>query len=345
LDIKDFSFDLPTELIAQYPLAERDQSRMMVVWRKTGKRQHRFFHELPEILGPECFLVLNSTKVFPARLRAHRTNKAEQIEILLAREMEPGSWLALVKPGRKAPVGQVLEMGHLSAQVCEVHESGSRILHFDQKENLMSEFEKIGETPLPPYILRGSREDLAGDKTRYQTIYANMPGSVAAPTAGLHFTDRTFRQLQERGIGKCEILLHVGYGTFQPVRCNEIENHRMEPEYFEVNDATASFIMEEKLKGGRLIAVGTTTTRVLEYLALSGRFPEGGSAGLCNLFIYPGFCFQMLDGLLTNFHLPCSTLFMLVCAFAERELMLDCYKEAIAEGYRFFSYGDCMLLL
>jgi S-adenosylmethionine:tRNA ribosyltransferase-isomerase len=345
LNIKDFSFELPPELIAQHPLDERDQSRMMVVWRKTGKREHRLFRELPDMLEPDCFLVLNNTRVFPARLRAHRNGKSEQIEILLAREIQHGLWQALVKPGRKAPIGQVLEMGHLRAQVVELQESGIRIMRFDQNNDLMSEFEKIGETPLPPYIHRKRREDLGGDKARYQTIYAGTPGSVAAPTAGLHFTERVFRGLEGKGIGRCEILLHVGYGTFQPVRCSQIENHRMEPEYFEVSDEAAAFISGEKLKGRRLIAVGTTTTRVLEYLALSGTFPESKTTGWCDLFIYPGFHFHMLDGLLTNFHLPHSSLFMLVCAFSDRELMLDCYKEAIAEGYRFFSYGDCMLLL
>jgi len=345
LNIKDFSFELPEELIAQYPLAERDQSRMMVVWRKTGKREHRLFMELPDILGSEHFLVLNNTRVFPARLRANRMGKAEQIEILLAREMEPGLWLALAKPGRKAPIGQVLKIGHLQAQVVDVHESGSRTLRFNQENGLLSEFEKIGETPLPPYIHRKRKEDSAGDKERYQTVYAGAPGSVAAPTAGLHFTERIFRHLEGRGIGKCEILLHVGYGTFQPVRCNRIENHRMEPEYFEVSEEAAAYISREKIEGRHLIAVGTTTTRVLEYLALNGSFPKSKASGWCNLFIYPGFHFQILDGLLTNFHLPRSSLFMLVCAFSDREFMLDCYKEAIAEGYRFFSYGDCMLLL
>jgi S-adenosylmethionine:tRNA ribosyltransferase-isomerase len=318
---------------------------MMVVWRKTGKREHRLFRELPDILKPDCFLVLNNTRVFPARLRARRSGKAEQIEILLVREMEPGSWLALVKPGRKAPMGQALEIKHLRARVAEVHPSGSRILHFDQTNDLLSEFAKIGETPLPPYIHRTRREDSDRDKSRYQTIYAGVPGSVAAPTAGLHFTEKIFRGLEEKGIGKCEILLHVGYGTFQPVRCSEIENHRMEPEYFEVSDSAAVFISGEKLRGRRLVAVGTTTTRVLEYLALNGTFPEGQARGWCDLFIYPGFHFHMLDGLLTNFHLPRSSLFMLACAFAGRDLMLDCYREAIAESYRFFSYGDCMLLL
>jgi S-adenosylmethionine:tRNA ribosyltransferase-isomerase len=345
LNINDFSFELPQELIAQQPLAERDQSRMMVIWRRTGRREHHLFSELPDILASDCFMVLNNSKVFPARLHAHRPGKAEQIEILLVREKEPGLWLALVKPARKAPTGQVLEMECLCAHVIEVRESGGRILRFDRSDDLITVFKQIGDTPLPPYIHRKHKEDLAEDKARYQTIYARSPGSVAAPTAGLHFTDKIFRRLEDRGIGRCEILLHVGYGTFQPVRCKEIENHRMEPEYFEVSDEASAFIRKEKLRDQRLIAVGTTTTRVLEFLALNNKFPEGGVRGFCDLFIYPGFEFRMVNGLLTNFHLPCSTLFMLVCAFADKELMLDSYKEAIAKRYRFFSYGDCMLLL
>jgi S-adenosylmethionine:tRNA ribosyltransferase-isomerase len=345
LNINDFSFDLPPELVAQHPLPERDQSRMMVVWRRTGKREHLLFSDLPDILGPHCFLVLNNTRVIPARLRAHRPGKAEQVEVLLIREMERGLWLALVKPARKALVGQVLEIRHLRALVVEAQESGRRILRFEPNINLVEVLDQIGETPLPPYIHRHPEEEFAEDRTRYQTIYADSPGSVAAPTAGLHFTDRIFRRLEDRGIGRCEILLHVGYGTFQPVRCEEIENHRMEPEYFEVSEAAASFVRNEKLRNHHLIAVGTTTTRVLEHLALRGEFPACGARGFCDLFIYPGFGFQMLDGLLTNFHLPRSTLFMLVCAFADKHLMMDCYREAIAAGYRFFSYGDCMLLL
>jgi S-adenosylmethionine:tRNA ribosyltransferase-isomerase len=341
----DFDFTLPEQLIAQHPTPERDRSKMMVVWRETGKREHRSFRDLPEILGPEHFLVINNTRVFPARLRASRPGKNEEIEILLLKELSAGDWLALVKPARKAPPGQELKMGSLSARVLEAKESGSRILRFESKNDLYPVFEKIGEPPIPPYIHRAKDQDLSEDKLRYQTIYARHTGSVAAPTAGLHFTDAVFQRLEAHGVAVCEILLHVGYGTFQPVRCEDVESHKMEPEYFRVDESTANRIRTYKAEGRRLIAVGTTSTRCLEYLAREKNSREQPASGFCNLFIYPGFEFRMLDGLLTNFHLPQSTLFMLVCAFAGRELMLDCYREAISHNYRFYSYGDCMLLL
>jgi S-adenosylmethionine:tRNA ribosyltransferase-isomerase len=343
MKLTDFSFDLPDHLIAQRPSAERDNSQMMVVWRKSGKREHHTFRDLPELLSAEHFLVINNTRVFPARLRASRPGKNEEIEVLLLRELTPRDWLALVKPARKAPKGQKLMMGELSAQVLEVTETGSRVFRFDSRTDLSKAFEKIGEPPTPPYIHRNKGQDLTEDRLRYQTIYARHSGSVAAPTAGLHFTDDVFRRLRDRGIPICELLLHVGYGTFQPVRCDNIEEHKMEPEYYQLDPDTAARIHEYKAEGRRLIAVGTTTTRCLEFLAAKQDFQA--SAGFCNLFIYPGFHFRMLDGLLTNFHLPRSTLFMLVCAFAGRELMLDCYEEAISKNYRFYSYGDCMLVL
>lgn len=345
MKLNEFDFELPDRLIAQYPLPERDQSRMMVVWRKTGKREHRRFSELPEILGPEYFLVLNNTRVFPARLYGRRSGKEERIEVLLVRALEPALWLTLMKPAHKAPVGQRIFIGELEAEVVEARQTGARVLRFNPSENLMSFFERNGEPPLPPYIHRKGTANLEADRIRYQTVYATRTGSVAAPTAGLHFTEDTLRHLSNRGVGICKILLHVGYGTFQPVRCQEIENHRMEPEFFEVSDGAASFINKGKSDGRKLIAVGTTTTRTLEYLARESGRLNGAVSGFCDLYIYPGFHFQILDGLLTNFHLPRSTLFMLVCAFADRALMLDCYREAISQGYRFFSYGDCMLLL
>jgi S-adenosylmethionine:tRNA ribosyltransferase-isomerase len=343
MKLDDFSFDLPERLIAQCPVPERDSSKMMVVWRKSGKREHCRFRDLPEILSAEYFLVINNTRVFPARLRAWRPGKNEEIEVLLLRELNPGDWLALVKPARKAPLGQKLIIGELSAQVLEVKEAGSRVFRFDSRTDLPEVFERIGEPPTPPYIHREKGQDFTEDRIRYQTIYARHSGSVAAPTAGLHFTDEVFRRLRDREIPVCELLLHVGYGTFQPVRCENIEEHKMEPEFYQLDADAAASIHGYKAAGRRLIAVGTTTTRCLEFLA--GKQSFLASSGYCNLFIYPGFEFKLLDGLLTNFHLPRSTLFMLVCAFAGRELMLDCYKEAIAENYRFYSYGDCMLIL
>jgi S-adenosylmethionine:tRNA ribosyltransferase-isomerase len=345
MKLSDFDFTLPKRLIAQQPAPERDQSKMMVVWRKTGKREHCKFRDLPAILGSDHFLVINNTRVFPARLRGKRLGKAEEVEILLLESLNSCDWLALVKPARKATVGQIFKIGELSARVLEVRESGSRVFRFDSRPNLREDLEKAGEPPLPPYIHRDKQQDLSEDKLRYQTVYARHSGSVAAPTAGLHFTDAILCRLHARGIPVCEILLHVGYGTFQPVRCEEIEDHSMHPEYYRVDADTLACIKSYKGEGRKLTAVGTTTTRCLEFLARQDGLLEHASSGECNLFIYPGFEFKLLDGLLTNFHLPQSTLFMLVCAFGGRGLMMDCYREAISRNYRFFSYGDCMLIL
>ncbi|MEJ2245584.1 MAG: tRNA preQ1(34) S-adenosylmethionine ribosyltransferase-isomerase QueA [Acidobacteriota bacterium] len=345
MKLDEFNFDLPESLIAQHPVADRAQSRMMVVWRKTGKREHLIFKDLPEILNSDYFLVRNNTRVFPARLKARRPDKKEEIEILLLREQRPGEWSVLIKPARKTPVGQELRIGELTAHVLEITESGGRILRFDSRPDLMKDIERIGEPPLPPYIRRSKEHNFSEDKLRYQTVYAQNTGSIAAPTAGLHFTHDIFKRLKDRNIPICEILLHVGYGTFQPVRCEDIEDHCMESEYYRVDTETLKQILKYKTEGRRLIAVGTTTTRCLEFLARNDLSREVASEGECNLFIYPGFKFRALDGMITNFHLPRSTLFMLVSALAGRDLMLDCYREAIAENYRFFSYGDCMLIL
>ncbi len=318
---------------------------MMVVRRATGQTEHAVFRDLPDILSPDHFLVVNTSRVFPARLWAHRPGRQERVEILMAREQAPGIWLALVRPAHKAAAGQELQAGVLRARVLEIREGGGRLLEFTEGKDVWACLERIGEPPLPPYIRRRVGEDLTGDRARYQTVYARQTGSIAAPTAGLHFTPDVMQRLAATGIPLCEVLLHVGYGTFQPVRCADIEDHRMEPEYFEVSDQSAAAIRRHLSEGRNLVAVGTTTTRVLEHLVRKGDFLKGASSGFCDLFIFPGFEFRVLGGLLTNFHLPRSTLFMLVCAFAGRDLMLDCYREAIAQEYRFFSYGDCMLIL
>ncbi len=318
---------------------------MLVVHRKAGRWEHRLFRDLPEILTPEHFLVLNNTRVFPARLRANRAGKQEQIEILLMREELPGTWSALIRPGRKASAGQRLMIGTQTAVVAGIRADGVRSLRFDRPEDLPSLIESRGDPPLPPYIERRAGEDLSQDKLRYQTVYAKHPGSVAAPTAGLHFTPGLLQRLEARAIERCEILLHVGYGTFQPIRVEEVEQHRMAAEYFEISSEVAAGLHRRKSSGKLLTAVGTTTTRVLEYWARQTEFLDSGMSGFCDLFIYPGFEFRLLDGLLTNFHLPRSTLLMLVCALAGRELVLECYRDAVREEYRFFSYGDCMLIL
>lgn len=307
--------------------------------------EHRVFRELPDILPRNSFLVINTTRVFPARIWANRPGKQERIEILLVREESPDTWNALVRPARKAGPGQQLLLGDITARVVGLQPDGSRNLAFRGSSNIREYIEKIGEPPLPPYIRRAPGSDLASDRIRYQTVFARQWGSIAAPTAALHFTPNVLKRLAEMDIPCREILLHVGYGTFQPVRSEDIEEHRMHPEYFEVAGPEATAITDLRACGKRLIAVGTTTTRVLEHLALQDGMGPSGASGFCNLFIYPGFTFRALQGLITNFHLPCSTLFMLVCAFAGREFMLHCYREAVEKEYRFFSYGDCMLIL
>jgi S-adenosylmethionine:tRNA ribosyltransferase-isomerase len=345
MKLSSFDFSVPESLIAQHPLAERDQSRLMVVQRETGKSEHLVFRDLPDILRPDSFLVVNTTRVFPARLWACRPGKQERIEILMTREEAPGRWIALVRPGRKAQSGQELRIGNLHAQVCEVRPGGKRLIEFGRNVDLWASLDRLGEPPLPPYIRRQAGEAREQDRERYQTVFARQSGSIAAPTAGLHFTSEVIERLANKDIPMCHILLHVGYGTFQPVRCENVEDHRMEPEYYEVTDEAAAAMRGYISEGRRLVAVGSTTTRVLEHLARNEDPLAHGSSGFCDLFIYPGFAFRVVGGLLTNFHLPRSTLFMLVCAFAGRDLMLECYRQAVAAKYRFFSYGDCMLIL
>lgn len=345
MKLSEFDFSLPAHLIAQHPLPERDQSRMMIVHKTERRWEHSRFHDLPEILTPSDFLVLNNTKVLPARLRARRPGKSEQIEILLVREESPGIWRSLLKPAKKAPTGQALEIAGRRATVLEIRADGSRVLRFSPADGLREQLEFEGEPPLPPYIERRPGDDLAEDKVRYQTIYARHAGSIAAPTAGLHFTPEIMTRLDGRNIGRCEILLHVGCGTFQPVRCEDVETHRLEPEYFEMSADAAARINQWKTEGRKLVAVGTTTTRVLEHWTRQATDSRRGDSGFCELYIYPGYRFRIVDGLLTNFHLPRSTLFMLVSAFAGLDFMLECYREAMKQEYRFFSYGDCMLIL
>jgi S-adenosylmethionine:tRNA ribosyltransferase-isomerase len=345
LKLSLFDFDLPEQQIAQRPAHERDESRLMVVDHARKSMEHRVFRELPEILGAEHFIVMNNTKVFPARLRASRSGRGDSIELLLVREEVPGEWIALVKPGKKALVGQSLKVGGAEVLVTAIRPDGSRLIKVEDRARFHEIIDLIGEPPLPPYIRREAKESLAEDRIRYQTVYAKRSGSIAAPTAGLHFTPEIIKNIGLKGINRCEILLHVGPGTFQPVRCEEIEEHRLEPEYFEIEDGVAETIGREKTAGKKLVAVGTTTTRTLESWIRRKGEPWKGASGFCDLFIYPGFEFKAVDVLLTNFHLPRSTLFMLVCALAGRDFMLECYREAVRTGYRFFSYGDCMIIV
>jgi S-adenosylmethionine:tRNA ribosyltransferase-isomerase len=317
----------------------------MVVDRARGRWEHRAFRDLPEILGADAFLAVNTTRVMPARLWGRRAGRQERIEVLLVEEEEPGAWVTLVRPARKVGAGRVLDLGGLAATCTEVRSGGERVLRFVRPEEVRPHLERCGRPPLPPYIRRPADDPLDADRERYQTVFADASGSVAAPTAGLHFTPATLEALARRGIPICRLLLHVGYGTFQPIRVEQIERHVMHREFYRIDAGAAACLAEQRRLGRRLVAVGTTTTRALEYAARLDPAGLGPSSGWCNLFIYPGFQFKAIDGLLTNFHLPRSSLLLLVSALGGFDLIREAYRAAVRERYRFFSYGDCMLIL
>ena len=333
----DFDYELPPERIAQHP-APRGASRLLVLDRE-GPERHRRVGDLPELLRPGDLVVLDDTRVIPARLFGRRPGGG-QIEILLTGKAGEREWDALVKPGRRARPGTVIHLDEsLTAEVIEKEETGRHRLRFS--EPVEPHLERLGHMPLPPYI---QREDEAEDRERYQTVWAKTPGAIAAPTAGLHFTREILDRLHTHGIGTAEVTLHVGLGTFKPVTADRIEDHRMESERWEVGEATAEAIRRTRGRGGRIVAVGTTVVRTLESSALAGEGEVRAGHGATELFITPGFRFRVVDVLLTNFHLPKSTLLMLVSAFAGRERVLAAYEEAIREEYRFYSYGDAMLV-
>lgn len=349
LDINEFNYYLPPELIAQEPLPQRDKSRLMVLDRLLSRWEHKYFSDLVNYLTPGDVLVFNETKVIPARLYGRKVNGGARVEVLLLQEKQDGlRWEALVRPARRIKVGNLLTFGEglLTGKVVEETTAGGRIIEFQNEDNISAGalnltplLEKIGLMPLPPYIKK-----YPADPTRYQTIYARQAGSVAAPTAGLHFTPELLAQIKEKGGQVVFVLLHVGLGTFQPVRKKIISRHQMHPEYFSVGTDAAGVINRGRRQGKRIIAVGTTTVRCLETVALeSGEIKPG--AGWTDLFIYPGYRFKAVDGLITNFHLPRSTLLLMVSAFAGREIILQVYQEAIRQGYRFYSFGDAMLIL
>ena len=359
--LQDFDYPLPAELIAQRPLRERDASRMMVLDRASGIFQDRVFRELPQFLSPGDLLIFNNTKVFPARLLGRRRGITAQkisernpaareylraeVELLLTRQESEDVWQGLVHPGRKVRTGEILVFGggELEAEVIGRGEYGVRRVRLRAREgSIDAAIDRLGHVPLPPYI---RRPDEPPDRETYQTVYAKVRGAVAAPTAGFHFTARVLQELADRGIESCEITLHVGLGTFQPVRTERVEEHKMEAERYEISECAAAAINRAREEGRRVVAVGTTSVRTLEYVAREhgGRIIPG--RGEADLFIFPGFQFQMVRALLTNFHLPKSTLLMLVCAFAGRDLVLRAYQHAVAEHYRFYSYGDCMLIV
>ena len=336
----DFSFDLPEELIAQTPLQRRDSSRLMHLDPQTGRIEHRHFYELPEYLREGDCLVVNDTRVLPARLLGARRSGGS-VELLLLRDLGDGRWECLSRPGRKTKPGTELSFGNgeLTATVEAVADGGNRIVQFRYEGIFLEVLERLGKMPLPPYI----KEELQ-DAERYQTVYSREIGSAAAPTAGLHFTPELLEQIRAMGVTVCSITLHVGLGTFRPGKEDEIEDHEMHSEYCIVPQETADAINRTKERGGRVIAVGTTSCRTLESFAAEDGRLEAAS-GWTNIFIYPGYRFKCIDALITNFHLPESTLIMLVSALAGREQVLHAYDVAVQERYRFFSFGDAMLIL
>jgi len=334
---RDFDYELPPERIAQHP-APRGASRLLVLDRE-GPERHRHVRDLPDLLHSGDLLVINDTRVIPARLFGRRAGGG-QIEILLTGKAEDREWDALVKPGRRARPGTVFTLDEgLTAEVIEKEETGRHRLRFS--EPIEPHLERLGHMPLPPYI---QREDEAEDRERYQTVWAKNPGAIAAPTAGLHFTRELLDQLAAAGIEIAEVTLHVGLGTFKPVTAERVEDHRMETERWQVSESAANAIHRTRERGGRVVAIGTTVVRTLESAALAGGGEVRAGSGATELFITPGFQFRVVDVLLTNFHLPKSTLLMLVSAFAGKERVLAAYKEAIRESYRFYSYGDAMLV-
>jgi S-adenosylmethionine:tRNA ribosyltransferase-isomerase len=344
MHISDFDYELPEELIAQEPLARRDASRMLIVDRAGQTWHDSQFTSLPAYLRANDIVVLNNTRVFPARLRGERMPSGGAVELLLLREMEPNLWQTLTRPARRLQKGARIVFGtsKLQAQVIESLEGGVRIIKFEPELNL-DRLDQIGETPLPPYIQRAPGSG-AGDRERYQTIYAKQRGAIAAPTAGLHFSAEVLNQIKEQGVGVTQLTLHVGYGTFEPVRVDDVSSHAVAPEWFSVPDDAAQSINRARAEGGRIIAVGTTTARALESAAGSNGEIATGS-GSTGLTIIPGYQFHAVDVLLTNFHLPRSSLLILVSAFGGRELVLAAYRHAVQKGYRFYSYGDCMLIV
>lgn len=336
----DFYYDLPQELIAQTPIEKRDTSCLMTLDRATGKVEHHHFYELPDFLRPGDCLILNDSRVLPARLLGQRLPGGGACEVLLLTDKGDKTWECLVRPGRKMRTGTKLSFGNgeLTAEVVGEIEGGNRLVRFDYEGIFLEVLEHLGKMPLPPYI----KEELQ-DKERYQTVYSKVLGSAAAPTAGLHFTPELLEKISARGIGVGYVTLHVGLGTFRPVKEEEITDHEMHSEFCTVPPETAELINRTKANGGRVICVGTTSCRTLESWAAEDGHMEPKS-GWTNIYIYPGYRFKVMDGLVTNFHLPESTLIMLVSAFAGREHVLAAYEEAVKERYRFFSFGDAMFI-
>jgi S-adenosylmethionine:tRNA ribosyltransferase-isomerase len=348
MNVSDFDFVLPDALVAQQPSAERGGSRLMVMERASGRLSHHRFAELPALLRRGDLLVVNDTRVFPARLIGTRAGGGAAECFLLHPAADTDTWVALVHPGQRLREGSRMRFGPhgrvLHAEVLASHFHGRRTVRFwtEDGSSVRETIDAIGHIPLPPYI---KRPDTAADRDRYQTIFARERGSIAAPTAGLHFTPRLLEELSQSGIDRASVTLHVGYGTFQPVRVEQVEDHQVEGEHYDVTADTALALTRAIREGRRVIAVGTTTTRTLESLTISAAGDVLPGSGVTRLFIYPGFQFRIVSGLVTNFHLPRSSLLMLVSAFAGRERVLAAYRNAVVERYRFYSYGDAMLII
>ncbi len=341
MELTDFNYDLPEELIAQDPLLKRSDSRLMVIHRDDDSIEHKHFSDVIDYLNEGDCLVINDTKVIPARLLGVKKDTGAAIEVLLLRNRGDNVWETLVKPGKKMKVGAEVEFGEglLRGVVVDIIDEGNRLIKFTYEGIWEEILDQLGEMPLPPYITHKLQ-----DKNRYQTVYAKHEGSAAAPTAGLHFTEELLQKIEDKGVKIARVTLHVGLGTFRPVKVEKIEEHHMHSEFYIVPEETASIINETRKAGGRIISVGTTSTRTLESAAA-----EDGSLKACSgwtdIFIYPGYKFKVIDSLITNFHLPESTLIMLVSAFYNREKVLDAYKTAVEKKYRFFSFGDAMILI
>ena len=336
----DFDYELPQELIAQDPLEQRDSSRLLILDKKTGERTHSIFHDIIDYLHEGDCLVINNTKVIPARLIGEREGTGGKVEVLLLKRKTDNVWETLVKPGKKARPGMRLSFGGglLHAEVQEVVDEGNRLIRFEYEGIFEEILDQLGQMPLPPYITHQLK-----DKNRYQTVYAKYEGSAAAPTAGLHFTEELLQKIQEKGVKIARVTLHVGLGTFRPVKVDDVTQHHMHTEFYHVSQEAADIINETKKQGGRVICVGTTSCRTIESAA-DGQGVVQATEGDTDIFIYPGYQFKVLDCLITNFHLPESTLLMLVSALAGKENIMAAYKEAVEMKYRFFSFGDAMFI-
>ncbi|MDD4375829.1 MAG: tRNA preQ1(34) S-adenosylmethionine ribosyltransferase-isomerase QueA [Clostridia bacterium] len=335
----DFNYYLPKELIAQVPLEKRDTSKLMVLDKETGKIEHKVFTDILDYLEKGDTLVLNNTKVIPARIYASRENKEENIEVLLLKDLGKNKWQILAKPGKKLKIGTLLNFSNImKAKVIEILEDGQRIIEFNYEGIFIEKLEEIGSMPLPPYIT-----EKLEDKNRYQTVYSKELGSAAAPTAGLHFTDELIEKIKEKGINIVFVTLHVGLGTFRPVKVEDVLKHKMHSEYYEISEETAKAINETKKRGNKIICVGTTSCRTLE-AAIDEKGKVKAQKNDTEIFIYPGYKFKVVDKLITNFHLPESTLIMLVSALAGKDNVMNAYEEAVNKKYRFFSFGDAMYI-